>query len=145
MFTTAFGKRLWGVLLISVSGLLGVSCGKKTGPELHPARGQVFFEGQPPEGATVVLRPVADKAPDGIFPRGSVQADGSYALECYELGPGAPVGEYVAAVVWYSVNEKRPEDVVNKLPERYADPATSGLPVTIKPGKNELGSFQLTR
>lgn len=144
MLAATLGNRLWRVLLISVPGLLCVSCGK-TGANLHPVRGQVFFEGQPPEGATVVLRPVTDKAPNDVFPRGAVKADGSFTLECYELGSGAPEGEYVAVLMWYSADEKRPEKVVNKLPERYADQATSALLVTIKPGKNELAPFQLTR
>ena len=93
----------------------------------------------------MTLRPVETKAPSDIFPRGTVQADGAFALECYQLGSGAPEGEYVAVFDWYVADEREPENAVNKLPERYADEATSGMPVTIKPGTNEIGPFQLTR
>jgi hypothetical protein len=132
MLASTFVRRVRKLLPLAALAVLCAGCGRE-GPKLHPVKGKVLFDGQPAVGATVVLRPIAEKAPADLFPSGVVSADGSFSLECYQVGRGAPEGEYIAVCM------------SNKLPERYSDETTSGLPVTVKPGHNELSPFELTR
>ena len=115
--------------------------------ELHPVKGTVTFDGKPPEGATVTLRPVADsKAPVDLFPTGAVKADGSFELGTYAPGDGAPAGAYKVIISWV------PEDApllpngrfFNKLPDRYSDWKTTPLKIVVEQGPNDLPPYELS-
>jgi hypothetical protein len=121
--------------------LLAVSCGDG-GPTLYPVSGKVLYDGQPAEGATVVLHS-AD--PNGPKPSGTVEADGSFTLRTHPHGEGAPAGDYAVIVTWYPPNSRGLENPKNKLPARYAVPAQSGLTATVRAGPTELEPFQLTK
>jgi hypothetical protein len=132
--------------VLSFALLAGALGCKSSEIDLHPVKGQVTFDGKPPEGATVTLRPVAgSKAPIDLFPTGAVQADGSFTLMTYPHGDGAPEGDYVAVLMWYPPNASEIANPQSQLPAKYSSEATSGLPVTIKPGSNELAPFVLTK
>jgi hypothetical protein len=141
--------RLAGQIIsaLALSALVAGTVGCKSSEiDLHPVKGTVTFDGKPPEGATVTLRPVAgSKAPADLFPTGAVKADGSFTLLTYPHGDGAPEGDYVAVLMWYPPNAAEMQNPQSQLPAKYSNEATSGLPVTIKPGSNELAPFVLTK
>jgi hypothetical protein len=104
----------------------------------------VFFLGEPAEGATVVFHPVGGSS-DAPLPSGTVKADGSYKLRTNPHGDGAPAGDYIVLVTWYSPDAREQENPKNRLPDRYANHADSPLHVSVKPGPNELEPFRLTK
>jgi hypothetical protein len=116
------------------------ACGNPRGwPQRHPVRATVLFEGKPPVGATVILRPAAEEART-VSPQGKVAADGSVVFTTYESGDGAAAGDYVLTAFWF-----KGDGPPNLLPERYRDPETSKIPVHIEPGPNDLGQVKLAR
>lgn len=122
--------------------LLAAGCGGG-GPALHPVRGKVLVGDAPAAGATVVFKPVAARA-DLNNPTGTVAADGTFALDTYPHGAGAPAGEYVVLVTWLPPDAREQENPKNKLPGRYADPDKTPLPrVTVREGRNDLEPFVL--
>jgi hypothetical protein len=125
-----------------VVALLAASC--SSGPKLHPVKGQLFHNDQPAEGASVVLHR-KDGAADEPRPSGTVRADGSFTLSTYPHGEGAPPGEYVVLVTWYPPNAREQENPRNKLPDHYADPASSPLKATVKNGPTELEPIRLKK
>lgn len=133
--------RSLGCALAGFLSLLVASCGDG-GPTLYPVSGKVEFNGQPAEGATVVLHPADPQAPK---PSGTAGADGTFTLRTHPHGEGAPAGEYAVVVTWYPPNAREVENPKNKLPARYADPAQSGLKATVKAGPTELEPFKLTK
>ena len=133
--------RSLGCALTGSLALLAASCGGG-GPTLYPVNGKVLYNGQPAEGATVVLHPADASAPK---PSGTVDADGSFTLRTHPHGEGAPAGDYAVVVTWYPPNSRGLENPKPKLPARYSDPTQSGLKATVKTGPTELEPFQLTK
>ena len=142
-------SRLAPVVLL----VLCCSCGP--GRKLYPVHGHVFVDGQPAEGARVMLHPVEANlgGPDIIRPSAMVEADGSFRLGSYKPRDGAPAGEYLVTVDWlppgftreqareYEAKQVNPD----KLGSRYSKAKTSGLHATVKEGPNELETFQLKK
>ncbi len=110
---------------------------------VYPVTGSVFYQGRPASDARVIFHPLGGS--DQLQrerPMGTVAADGTFRLTTYDRGDGLPAGEYQISVVWRGAatpqdtnnadfderNEAMPAD---RLQGRYADPATSGLSVTI--------------
>jgi hypothetical protein len=116
---------------------------------VYPARGQAFYDGQPIARASVVLFPTWTDAPDFPRPHGVVGEDGSFVLETYGNGDGAPPGEYKAVVTLFLKREG--EDFEgsgppkNILPTKYASFKTSDLTVQIKAEPNEIPPLELKR
>lgn len=133
--------RSVGCALAGSLALLAASCGDG-GPKLYPVSGKVLYNGQPAEGATVVLHPADPKAPK---PSATAGADGSFTLQTHPHGEGAPAGDYAVVITWYPPNSRGVENPNNKLPDRYADATRSGLKATVKAGPTELEPFQLTK
>jgi len=105
---------------------------------VYPVKGKVHFDGTPTPDAVVVFYLIDGKkmtrAADGL-----VEADGSFALSTYKAFDGAPAGQYAVAVSW------REAGAPNRLPARYADPATSGLRVQVKAEANDVSLDLTTR
>ncbi len=116
----------------------------------HPVRGRVLVRGKPAMGADVSffgldaeLRTAA--AP---FPRGTTDEDGVFELTSFELGDGAPEGEYAVTVVWRagSADEVDPElhdEHPDHLRGRYANPNESPLRAEVLDGDNDLPDFEI--
>ena len=78
--------------------------------------------------------------------------DGNFNLTTHVSGDGARAGDYRVSIVWFkNASEEEPgmgskesrggsKDALNG---KYADPAKSGLTVTIDPGVNEIPTFDL--
>lgn len=135
--------RSFAVVACSVVVLLGTSCGG-SGPKLYPVRGSVIVNGQPAEGATVILEPATD---DGSTnrPTGVVTTDGSFTLQSPPHGEGVAAGEYLVLISWFPPDARQSANPRNKLPAKYSDRAATPLPkVTVTAGDNALPPFQLT-
>ncbi|MCE9545413.1 MAG: S26 family signal peptidase [Planctomycetia bacterium] len=136
-------------------------CSKSEAPRVPTnfARGQVFLEGKPLQGALVVLHrqgepaattgtvngvKAAEPAPSA---RGLSEADGRFTLTTYATGDGVPEGEYLVTVVQRPAqkNGESFEPGPNVLPSRYASPKTTDLRVKIAVGENELAPLALKR
>ena len=113
--------------LLCLAAVLG--CG---GP---PAtlQGRLLVDGQPVPEGTIAFR----HKESGAVARASVQEDGSYMATSGASG-GLEPGEYeisVAAVKGIP-DPAAPEKVERWTPMRYSQYDTSGLTVTVEPGKN---------
>ncbi len=111
--------------------------------ETYPAHGRITVNGEPAAGAVVELHSMGEK-PDvrNSRPWAVVQEDGSYTLSTYEMGDGAPAGEYMLTIRW-------PPDVsqpslADRLSGAYSRPEQSPWRVTISEEDNELPPVEIT-
>ena len=137
----------WTALaLCALTCVLAAGCGE-SGPKLYPVRGQVFFKGKPAEGAQVVFQPAssgdAKLGEAGLFSSGTVAADGSFTLQSYPHGDGAPPGEYNVVITWFPPNTGEVGNPINKLPAKYADQQTPLLKAKVKEENNEIPPYKL--
>jgi hypothetical protein len=111
-------------------------CGDK-GPKLAPVSGHVTFQGKPVAAGMVRF----SNPPAGIDILATLQADGAYSVHMAK-GNGLPEGTYAVAVVPPRVNSPvgtmtpPPLPEYPDIPEKYRQPSTSGLTLTVKPGGN---------
>ncbi len=141
---TALVLIAWACCLAMAPG-----CGPADGrPRLYPASGRVTLGGKPLGGAFVLLRAATpvDTIPS---PSAVTVEDGSFTLTTFETGDGAPEGDYLVAI---STTPSRAEPgmdpgkgkaAADVLKGKFADPKTSGLKATVRPGSNTLGPFDL--
>lgn len=127
--------------LLACMACLG--CGEDWHAETHPATGRVTINGQPPEGALVHLYPAGEKVDvRNSRPWGVVQEDGTFTLTTYELGDGAPEGEYHFTIVWpFDPKVPSPTD---RLGYKYSRPEQSQWQVTVEEGQNDLPLVEIT-
>jgi hypothetical protein len=136
------------VRLAAIAACLAAIAGcAKSGPErtpVHPVKGTITFKGEPMSGALVALHPQSPQ--EGTpNPRANVGKDGAFDVSTYVTADGAPEGDYVLTVLWYKP-VKKGSDIVegpNVIPAKYANPATSTLRVSVKPGENALPAITL--
>lgn len=137
---------VWTTVLI-VAGLTG--CTEVDGSRLpaHPTQGTITFEGQPIPGAFLVLHPQDEAASGNPTATAHVQSDGTFAVSTYDSGDGAPAGDYVVTVQWSKLLKFNGEVAPgpNILPQKYSNPATSGVIVHVAEGDNTLAPITLRR
>lgn len=148
--------RLWGFPVILLAGLLSVGCGKTAGdiPPTAPVSGVVLLDGKPVDGAMVVFAPVGG----GRYGAYAItDSAGRFELKASEDVKGAVPGKYRVQVTklvregagsQFLVQEdlehalkaggaSRPGQegqTKNVLPQKYANPETSGIEVTVPQG-----------
>jgi serine/threonine-protein phosphatase CPPED1 len=114
----------------------------------HPVTATVFLDGSPLPGAYVTF--FAIDAKDSKKKAAHVtdaltEADGSFTVGTYKAGDGLPAGDYkVTVVLREPFFEPSGKMGVNRLPERYATVAATGLTAQVKTGKNHF-VFELTK
>jgi hypothetical protein len=131
--------------LLALLALTGCGSGEPRVPVVAVA-GKISYYGQAPAGARVVLHPVARSADSDIAPSGVVKGDGSFQISAYDVGDGAPPGEYVATVEWFRVipsEEGGGGRGPNVLPVQYASPDSSPLRVTVKAEPTQLDPIEI--
>ena len=112
---------------------------------VYAVTGIVLLDGEPAEGATVVLHP--DDRSLSIRPRGVVDADGSFQLTTYLPGDGAPVGEYKVTIEWRKPVEVNGDFLPgpNLLPEALAGVGTTKLHASVPRGGGELEAWEISK
>lgn len=126
--------------------LASFGCGGKDAGRVavYPVEGRVFVAGRPAGNARLAFHPLGGGGPAAVYPVGVTLADGTFRLTTYTAGDGAPAGEYVVTMTWphplMPVDECECVDPAthDRLQSLYADPATSQLRATVRPGPNAI-------
>jgi hypothetical protein len=134
--------RLFGVsaILLAASAFIPIGCGSR-GPEMASVSGTVTYKGAPVPMGTVTFQPV--EPAKGRAATGAIQPDGSYTLQTENPDDGALVGDYRVSIsardeVVLDYRPAKPVPPKLLVPEKYEDPATSGLTATVKSGRNRI-------
>ncbi|MGI8981679.1 MAG: hypothetical protein ACR2FY_20820 [Pirellulaceae bacterium] len=142
--------RFWRAAWIALLPLAFSSCGSGDRPSvpLLPTKGQVFYQGQPAVGATVILHPLTEQGDwKKGYPSGAVVADGSVKIQTAGEWDGAPAGEYALLVVWMpdqsGDQQTSEEEIEDKLGGRYSDHANSAWKVKVEGTGCELPRIDL--
>jgi hypothetical protein len=134
---------LMGVICVVIAG-----CGESGGPRLYPATGKVTYNGTPVTGANLTF-----VHSDGQVSAASTDGQGAFAMVTFGR-PGAVPGQYQVAItktgsIPGAPADPKPEDMMkmmntqtrsieqakNELPEKYAQPQTSGLTAVVTEDK----------
>jgi hypothetical protein len=123
----------WGLLLAAVG------CGQSEAP-LAPVSGQVFYQGKPLAGGTIVFAPDQERGASGALARGEIGPDGHYVLTT-DKRPGAVLGWHRITIaasappLTLTPGGATPGLPSSRLalPIRYRDPEQSGLRFEVKP------------
>jgi hypothetical protein len=108
----------------------------------YPTTGQILVNGKPAEGARVVFHHLGDWGDKSIVPQAVTKEDGRFTLTTYQMGDGAPAGDYRVVVEWPAYRRGRnlgPDQLLGK----FAKPESSGLTAHVEKGNNELPVFDL--
>jgi hypothetical protein len=126
---------------LAVAAAAAAGCGDPAPVRVavHPVRGQLFVDGKPADGAYVVFT-AAGPPVDGRRPAALVGPGGTFRPNFYDVGDGAPEGEYALTVYWPVSGMGMAPD---RLKGRYADPAKPVARVTVKPGDNLIDPIRL--
>jgi hypothetical protein len=124
--------------LVFAAGTSLVGCGPAM-PPTAPTKGTVLYRGDPLPNARVVFTPE-----EGRPAVGTSDAQGRFMLSTFQENDGAVPGRHRVAVMAGDPPEGPPpmpgtpeaahhQPAGPRLPEKYADPATSGLAFEVKP------------
>lgn len=129
-----FGRLFLAALL----GGATVGCG---GRGAYPVRGKIVFQGSTEAakelaGYTVTL--VSKDLPGPkVSATGVVEPDGTFRLSTFGREDGAVAGKHLVAIT-PPVQLADGPTLPPLIDERYSAPETSGLEVTVQPGRNEV-------
>jgi hypothetical protein len=161
-------RPLAAALLLACSITLH-GCSKSDRPDIAAASGRVTLNGAPVAGATVSFQPVAGGRPCS----GVTNAQGIYQITSYDANDGAPVGEHRVAIIKIAGegatkpaeaapaedpsmalsditgpgdagNSPKQPETTYLVPQKYSDPATSGLTAKVPPEGSDQLNFELT-
>jgi mannose-6-phosphate isomerase-like protein (cupin superfamily) len=105
--------------------------GQDQGPPPVKVTGVLTLNGQPLAGATITLVPEKDGRPAA----GRTDAEGRYTLSTFANDDGAVPGRY-RVTIGVPPDQRAPSK--RTIPQRYANPGTSGLTVEVSPGPNQF-------
>lgn len=149
-------------LAISLGTVILVGCGGRTGPTVVPVTGTVKVKGQPVEGVQVTfMAPGAPRASTG-----TTDAQGRFRLTTMAVDDGAIPGKNSVSIA----NRAAPHETMSPdnpsagydqmmnaaasasrkkdpgkglIPDKYADPATSGFTAEVSPGAQNDFTFDI--
>jgi hypothetical protein len=134
----------WRVVLGALLLSLATGCGGSDRPALVEVTGTVTLDGQPLEGAQVVLKPIKVDDPKFQRPaRSTTDAQGKFSPQVYGDAKGLPPGKYGVGVSKREVVGKLPENFNTEnpaltpanfrllVPKPYESPDTSNLEIEI--------------
>lgn len=136
------------LLLALAAGAACAGCGGNVDRvETYPASGQVLWEGQPLQGALVVLHPQHAADAQALPARAETDEQGRFVLGTYDAEDGVPAGEYRVTVHWHQLQQdgESSEPGPDVVPRQYSDPAQTELKVRIAAGENQIPTFALRR
>lgn len=114
-------------------------------PPVYTVTGQVLVNGKPAAGAFVVFHPRESTAATPGRPYATTDTDGTFNMTTFESGDGAPAGTYQVTVVWRPTPKSTMDaDGVDRLQNRYASPASSGLEAVVQQGPTTLQPYRLS-
>ena len=137
---TVLGVVILSVVGLSVVGLVGCS-GSDGLPDMVPIRGKVTFDGKPMREGTVIYSP--RERGQGRQASGGIQPDGSFVLTTLKKADGVKKGDYQIAIYAMEPHPGEPKSRAEVeamggkikrgfvIPEKYTNPATSGLSDTV--------------
>ena len=139
--------KQYSVFLVILLSAMLVGCSDPSRlPGLVPAEGTLLVGGEPLEGVVVSLNPVSVSVE---FPRtafGVTDASGRFKVRTLQPDDGAYPGEYAVTAIKYVPDPRNPAvDSYNILPEKYANPSTSGIAVTVGPRGSKDIAIELTK
>jgi hypothetical protein len=109
----------------------------------------VTYNGTPVDGAILFCIPEDPKSTKAA-PNANAEtnSDGHFSLSTYGSGDGAVPGTYLVGITKpipdpATANSATPGNL-NALPDKYQNPTTSGLKMTVDAGKKNDAKFELT-
>jgi hypothetical protein len=131
--------RLARLALLLVIPFWMAACGGSKEFATVPAKGTVTYKGQPLEKGQIQLLPDNGPAAVGLI------ENGKFVLGTNADGDGSPPGKYRVTIFSYKETKSRFGETTSKsvIPNRYANPDTSGLVVEIPEGGNEAIKVEL--
>lgn len=141
--------RMLGLLLL----VLAIGCGDDGRPPLVPVSGVVTLDHEPIAGAAVMFMPLAGGRPA----QGVTDAAGKFRLTTFDDNDGALVGNHQVTITKVEVTGMTatadglsgvvdPSQIKETwiIPQKYAQPDSSGLSATVANGMDEV-TFSLTK
>jgi hypothetical protein len=134
-----FDRLLKGrITAIALLGIAFSGC-HGSGEALQPVFGKVTFQGKPVAAGVVRF----SNPQIGIDMTAALRPDGTYEV-VRAHGPGLPEGTYQVAIMPPPIGRSKGSAVEDlpappkrpDIPEKYRQPSTSGLTLTVQPGKN---------
>src|SRR5262245_43790269 len=125
-----------------------IGCGPPAAktPSFYPVRGQLLLDGQPVRFAMVALSPKGVDDDDGPPATGQTNANGEFSIRTM-MGPGhdgAMAGEYWISL--YAPKQVPAEANGGKptaIPQKFRNPKTARISVSVKEDTNDLGTIRL--
>ena len=146
-----FCRRWRSAAAVAAFSLLVAGCGPSR-PTTIPVSGTVTLDGKPVAGAQVMLLPEEEGRPA----QGTTDEAGEFTLGTFETADGALPGSHAVTVVARRISGVNADadglegdiapggvKVQWLVPQRYSDPKTSGLTVTVESGMDPM-KLQLT-
>jgi len=145
--------RRFTVLLLLTA--LAAGCGRGDRSELAAVAGTVTFDGKPLESGKVIFESRGARPAVGTIENGRI-----VEVTTYEPGDGAPVGSHAVtiqsvAAVGMGGSGAKPADfkgdpamlmrTQSLIPDRYGDPAKSGLKAEVASGEENVFEFALAK
>ena len=147
-------------LFVFLAILGTILCGCDRGPRLAglvKASGTLTHNGTPVEGATILFGPAPGSPPDNRAASATTDASGKFSLMTLVPGDGAYPGTYRVMVSkteasggsivegTEGADPKFRDDrtMIDYLPQKYKDPETSGIEITIPPKGTKTIEIQL--
>lgn len=119
--------------------LIAAGCGPKR-PPLAPVGGTVTFEGKPLKSGKIQFVPADGRSATGKIRDGRIEN-----VSTFDRDDGVLVGPHRVAIFAFVREPVGMEIVPWLIPQRYGDPATSGLTVEIQSGKKNNLTFDLAK
>ena len=135
-----FSIRTGTVVLALIALSAPIGCGGSNKPKAYPTAGEVYFQGKPAEGASVVFVPL-EAGVGSVYPSGEVDGSGAFRLTSFKADDGAPAGEYAIVLNWQKTEVRNGEVYLverDKFGGRFANVAVSNLRAEVKKEKNQI-------
>ena len=132
-------------VLAMVAGFAGCGGEKRNWKETIPVTGEVFVGGKAAEGLMVKFVPTAGMDTAQPSETNAMTDDkGKFSASTYQLGDGAPAGEYRLTFTWPKLNKMSMSFDGDSLKGKYDDPEKSDYTINVQSGAPlDLGRIEL--